>query len=116
MEWALHISSAKDLAARPSLENISRFSQSEFLAPTLQAALRLSRECFGDVEFTHCVFGNEFCEHLTPSRRALDEAIGAARELRLNFTLVTPFTGNHGIDALRPLFERLAVEDDVEVV
>jgi hypothetical protein len=116
MEWALHISGAKDLAVRPSLENLSRFSRSEMLAPVIEMTALLSREFFGDIHITQCVFGNEFCEHLTPSAQSLDEAINAAREHELEFTLLTPFVGNDGINGLRPLFERLAVEREAEVV
>lgn len=116
MEWSLHISGAKDLAVRPTLESVSQAVRSEMLAPVIQMTAGLLLEYFGEIHFTRCIFGNEFCEHLTPSVQELDRAIEAAKVREMKFTLLTPFSGNEGIKALRPLFERFALEDDGEVV
>lgn len=116
MEWSLHIGGADDLNSELTLDRFSSFERSEILQPFLRAAAGLIKEYFGEINFTHCAYGNEFCEHLIPSPSALDAAIAAARSRNPAFTLLTPYVSNEGIVALRPLFDLLAKRGGGEVV
>jgi hypothetical protein len=116
MEWLLHIKGADDLKGDLSLEHIASFESSAILQPHISLTARLIKEYFGEVNFTGCAFGNEFCEHLIPSPVALEAAINAAQSRNLCFTLLTPFVSNAGIAELKPLFELLARRDNCEVV
>jgi len=60
-------------------------------------------------------FGNEFCDHLIPSPRTLSEVLARARELALDFSLVTPMVTDSGISALGRLFRILPEGSEVIV-
>lgn len=90
MEWALQVTHHTDLAW---LEHIYEF--------------KLNR----------LYFGHEFCEHRIPDREAVQMAYTAAGERGLEFTLVTPYVTDRGLDALLPLFRFLTgLTVGVEVV
>jgi hypothetical protein len=108
MEWAFHIAGAEDLEHECSLERLSAWERSLSLRPVVELAARLIAEHFGEIAFTRCAFGTEFCENLIPSPAALDAASQAARSRGLAFTLLTPYVGNAGLASLRPLFDGLA--------
>jgi len=116
MEWCLHISGADDLQGELSLKRVATLDTSESLQPTVALAARLIEERFGEIAFTRCVFGNEFCEHLIPSPAALKAALAAAQARRLNFTLLTPYVSNVGLAELRALFAVLTQHSSGEVV
>ncbi len=111
MEWCLHSKDASDLHTGLDLERVVALAQSDLLQPASALAARLIKEHFGDIKFTRCVFGNEFCEHLLPSPERLASAIKAAQAQALSFTFLTPYVSNEGIAALRPLFAVLAQHD-----
>lgn len=116
MEWSLHIGGADDLKGALTLDRVVTFEPSATIQPFVALAARLITDCFGQISFSRCAFGNEFCEHLIPSPAALRSAIEAARSRDLAFTLLTPYVSNEGLVALRPLFDLLAQAGAAEVV
>lgn len=68
-------------------------------------------------KFTRLYFGNEFCQHLIPTPGQVEKALEFARSKRGDFTLVTPYVTDAGLDKLRILFDLLAREaPDTEIV
>ncbi len=116
MEWCLHINGSGDLKGALKLERISSLERSTALQPPLTLAARLIAEYFGEINFSRCAYGNEFCEHLTPTPAALESAMAAAHSDNLAFTLLTPYVSNRGITAYNPLFALLAERGGGEVV
>jgi hypothetical protein len=117
MEWSVHISCSDE--ATPELNSIERVvvNAGSKLEPVVTLTLRLLDEYFGPVSFSRCVYGNEFCEHLIPSPRCLDAVLRAARDQGMALTFITPYVSDEGIEALRPLLERLNdAGDKCEVV
>lgn len=116
-EWAIHIGRAGEARANLTLREIDSFEAGVKLKPAIALAADLVEEYFGSVTFTRCVYGNEFCERLIPEPHQLDEAIAAARAQGLEFTFLTPYVSDAGMELLRPLFELLSVKDrSTEVV
>jgi hypothetical protein len=115
MEWSLHIAGADDLEGELTLNRISAWERSATIRPIGERAARLIAEGIGDIVFTHCTFGTEFCENLIPSSVALASAIQAAQSQGLAFTLLTPYVSNAGLAALRPLLDVLANHGGGEV-
>lgn len=116
MEWCLHINGAGDLKGDLSLEHISSLERSAALQSSLTLTARLIHEYFGEINFTRCVFGNEFCEHLAPSPAALESALATTNSQNLAFTLLTPYVSNGGITAYKKLFVLLTERGGGEVV
>ncbi|HMV50680.1 MAG TPA: hypothetical protein PLD20_08775 [Blastocatellia bacterium] len=116
MQWRLHIKGADDLQGELSLARLATFEASAIIQPLVALAAKVIQEHHGEVFFDGCVFGNEFCEHLLPSAASLRQALAAAQSRNLAFTLLTPYVGNEGITALRPLFDALAEQAGNEVV
>ncbi len=106
--WCLHISGAEDLREALSLARLATFERSATIQPFITLSTQLIVEQFGDIEFTRCYFGNEFCEHLIPSTNALQASLNAAQAQNLSFTFLTPYVTNEGLQALGPLFTVLA--------
>jgi hypothetical protein len=104
--WCLHISGAEDLRDELSLARCTTLEKSATIQPFIALSAQLLTEQFGAIEFTRCYFGNEFCEHLMPSAKALQSALDAAQNL--SFTFLTPYVTNEGLQALRPLFTVLS--------
>lgn len=116
MEWCIHISGADELQDELNLKRLATSEASESLQPTVALAARLIEERFGEIAFTRCAFGNEFCEHLIPSPTALEAALSAAQTRSLNFTFLTPYVSNVCLAELRTLFAVLAQHSNHEVV
>lgn len=116
MEWSLHIGGADDLEGALTLDRLAVFERSATIQPFAALAARLIAEHFGEINFTRCAFGNEFCEHLIPAPSAVESALDAARLRGLAFTLLTPYVSDEGVVALRPLFELMAQSGGGEVV
>lgn len=116
MQWRLHIKDADDLQGELSLARLAAFESSAIIQPLVALASKIIQEHYSEVFFDGCVFGNEFCEHLLPSPASLKKALAAAQSRKLAFTLLTPYAGNEGIAALRPLFDALAESEGNEVV
>jgi len=116
MDWSIHVSNAGEARSDLSALESTSFKSGSKLAPVVDLTWRLIGEYFGAVTFTRCAYGNEFCEHLIPSPRQLDQVLAAASERNLTITLLTPYVSDAGIDLLRPLFEKLSDADSAEVV
>jgi hypothetical protein len=116
MEWSLHIGGAGDLEADLTIGRLANLEPAEALRPAVALAARLIEEEFGQIQFSRCAFGAEFCEHLIPSPDALESAFDAARSHGLAFSFLTPYVSDEGVAALRPLFALLARKGGAEVV
>lgn len=116
MEWSLHIGAAYDLKDDLTLDRLAAFEHSAAIQPFTALAARLIADHFGEINFTRCAFGNEFCEHLIPSTTAFEFALDAARSRDLAFTFLTPYVSNEGLVALRPMFAALVRNGGGEVV
>jgi hypothetical protein len=51
-------------------------------------------------DFTRLYFGQEFCERLIPTEEQLEEVLSFVEKESLNFTFVTPYVTNHGLERL----------------
>lgn len=109
MEWCVHVASVADLEGSLDLEHFASFQSSSRIPCIAPLIGRL----FGNVAFSRCAFGTEFCENLLPEPEALAAAVARARDRGLNFTLLTPYVSDRGICRLRTLFALL--EDGAEV-
>lgn len=116
MEWSLHIGQADELTKELSIDRLATIERSATIQPFVALAARLIADQFGEISFSRCAFGNEFCEHLIPSRDALESAHESARSKGLAFTFLTPYVSNQGLAALRPLFDILSRLGSAEVV
>lgn len=58
-----------------------------------------------DSKYSRLYFGNEFCQRLTPSLEDFKVVKDFILKHKLDFTLVTPYVTNKGIDILRPILE-----------
>ena len=114
MQWCIHIADAPDLSGDLTLERFASLQRGAGLSPVVGRTAKLIRSHFGNVSFTRCAFGNEFCEHLLPTTASLQAVISAARVRELQFTFLTPYVSNAGIDQLRTLFA--CIPDGTEVV
>lgn len=62
-------------------------------------------------------FGNEFCERLITDWQEIRNILTLAKKKNLNFTLVTPYVTNEGLQKLKRLFSNLnKIEEEIEVV
>jgi len=60
-----------------------------------------------DHKYSRLYYGNEFCERLIPSLRDLSQILDYIQRRRLDFSLVTPYVTNIGLEKLKVLFEFL---------
>jgi hypothetical protein len=68
-------------------------------------------------EFTRLYFGMEFCERLLPSPAQLTKALGFAVDNTLDFTLVTPYVTERGLEQVEKLLATLCdIKPDSELV
>lgn len=109
MEYSVHIQSPRDL---DRWDRLASWEPSGLLRPLTEALFA----ALGPVTATHVAWGTEFCENLISGPAPLAEAYRAARSHGLEFTLLTPYTGNHGLARLRILFAALAGLGPAEVV
>ena len=63
-----------------------------------------------DNRYSRLYFGNEFCERLIPSILSLEQILSYVKKKKLNFSLVTPYVTNYGLEKLGVLFEFLKAE------
>ena len=116
MDWSIHVSNAAEVKSNLSALEPGSFDSGSKLAPVVELTRRLIDEYFGEVCFTRCAYGNEFCEHLIPSPRLLEAVLTAASERAMGLTLLTPYVSNAGIELLKPLFGMLSESGANEVV
>jgi hypothetical protein len=109
MDWSIHVGTAAELRADLALEG---FRDQNGAAGT--AARRLSA-AFDNARFGRCAYGTEFCEHLIPDLGSLRETYIAARVRGLDFTFLTPYVSEAGINKLRQLLDCLQQLGPAEV-
>ncbi len=68
---------------------------------------KISQLKYVNGEYSRLYYGNEFCERLIPSARDLEETLSFIQKKRMDFTLVTPYITNFGLERLKPLLELL---------
>ncbi|MGO9145391.1 MAG: hypothetical protein ACLQDF_03405 [Desulfomonilia bacterium] len=56
-----------------------------------------------NTQYTRIYFGNEFCERLIPSEKELGRVLDFVKDNHLEFTFLTPFVTNDGMEKLDPL-------------
>ena len=81
-----------------------------------ERALLTSRPQAGDKGTDRIYFGNEFCERLIPGVEVLKKAFSLADSGGKEFTFVTPFVTNAGLNRLEAPLEFLNSRRNVEVV
>lgn len=59
-------------------------------------------------KYTRIYFGNEFCERRIPSEKELGRVLDFARDNHLDFTLLTPYVTNEGLERLYLLLSILS--------
>ena len=59
-------------------------------------------------DFTRLYFGMEFCERLLPSPSQLKKALDFTQKNHLNFTLVTPYVTESGLNKVEKLITLLS--------
>ena len=70
-------------------------------------ATRLSQLRYIERKYSRLYYGNEFCERLVPSLKDLKEILGYIKMWGLEFSFVTPYVTNIGLEKLKVLFEFL---------
>jgi len=68
---------------------------------------RLGQLNYVNAEYTRLYYGQEFCERLIPALGDLKKVLSFIQEKGLDFTLVTPYVTNSGLERLKPLLECL---------
>lgn len=63
-----------------------------------------------DSSFSRIYFGNEFCQLLAPSSRELAGVISFVADKGLDFTFITPYAADSGLEAWKPLLRMVADE------
>jgi len=72
---------------------------------------------YWDEKYTILYFGIEFCETLIPIKDDLKEIIEFCDEKNINFTFVTPYVTDLGLNKLKPLLNDLnELNKEIEVV
>lgn len=70
---------------------------------------KVSRLKYINERYSRLYYGNEFCERLIPSLGDLKVVLSFIRKKRMDFTLVTPYVTNFGVEKLKPLLELLKI-------
>lgn len=70
---------------------------------------RPSQLNYVDSEYTRLYYGQEFCERLIPSVKDLEGVLSFIRKKGIDFTLVTPYVTNFGLEKLKPLLGWLKI-------
>jgi len=60
--------------------------------------------------FSRLYFGNEFCEYLIPSVTDLEQVLNLTLEDSIDFTFVSPYVTNKGLERLEPLLQKIVEE------
>src|SRR6267142_3052855 len=103
MEWSVHIGGVADLDGALDLDRLCGLEMSA----RIPKVAPLLRTLFGNIAFTRCAFGTEFCENLLPDAAALASARERARACGVQFTFLTPYVSDRGIARLKPLLALL---------
>ncbi len=99
MEWTLHVSHVQELELleKPGHEVINN--------PDVGAVIS---DIFGGLKnFTRVYFGHEFCAKALTGSDTMLKAIKRCRRADMNFTLVTPYVTERGLEKVRELLSEL---------
>jgi len=100
MEWALSVPRGEALAWAVEPWGINETDPMRDVREVCEGQL-------GPIKFTRMYFGQEFCEKALPSPKELDEAVALAERLGINFTLVTPYVTEQGLQVVKRLLKQL---------
>lgn len=68
-------------------------------------------------KYSRLYFGNEFCQRLIPNKKDLSKVLEFSLKEKLDFSLVTPYVTDEGLEKLLSLFELISKEiPNIEVV
>jgi hypothetical protein len=109
MEWSVHIGGVADLDGALDFDHLCGLETSA----RIPKVASLLRALFGNITFTRCAFGTEFCENLLPEPYALAFTRNRARACGIQFTFLTPYVSDRGIARLKPLLALLEGGDEV---
>ncbi len=116
MEWAIHVADGNSLRDGDDLF-LCQPRNSKLPLSDSQAAAAVIQRVAGTVRPQRAYVGNEFCQHLIPTRENFSKQVCQLRERGLAITFLTPPVTDAGLKRLRPLFAWLAVRvADAEVV
>lgn len=117
MEWAIHLADGESLRHCDNLFSRPLQGSQLPLSKVQAAAMDVVQRVAGQVRPQRAYIGNEFCEHLIPSRDSFSRMRCELQERGLAVTLLTPPVTDAGLSKLRPLFAWLAAKAaDAEVV
>ena len=110
---SIHIPSVKYLNSLdnldknfPAFEDIESRAEKFMYCPELWVKGMFSKiKNLGTVNRLY--FGSEFCQRLIPDLDQVKQAMIAAKERKLKFTLLTPYVTAEGVEKLEPLFQYL---------
>lgn len=102
MEWALAIPRGQALGwlAEP-------WGVKESGPDSLAEVREVCEGEFGPIKFSRMYFGQEFCEKSLPGAKELEQALILAGQQGMNFTLVTPYVTEGGLEAVKSLLRQL---------
>ena len=63
---------------------------------------------FFEDNYSRLYFGIEFCQNLIPNQSELDEVLNFVEAHSIDFSFVTPYVTNHGLETLLALFTQIA--------
>lgn len=116
MQWAIQVAEPAEIEPGLCARAVAPEPAGARLRQVVSLTSKLIDEYFGSAVFTRAVYGNEFCEHLIPGRERLEQALEAARGASMEFTLLTPYVSDAGVEKLAPLFDLLDKRGGCEVV
>jgi len=93
MEFAVFIS---------NIENIRLIKEDEFPSDLIPDLWKNNNN-----QFNRLYFGQEFCERLIPSKREMGKALDFARDDNMEFTFLTPFVTEAGLEKWEKILEYL---------
>ena len=116
MQWAIHVAEPAEIKPGLCPRDVDESRAGARLQHIVSLTSQLIDEYFGSVTFTRAVYGNEFCEHLIPGPERLEQALDSARRARMEFTFLTPYVSDAGLEKLGPLFELIDSYGESEIV
>lgn len=110
MEWAIHVGAGRSLPQGDALWPSQPRDTSPPLRDLQAVAADVVQRVAGQVRLQRAYVGNEFCQHLIPTRECFSQACCELKERGLAITFLTPPITDAGLKKLRPLLAWLAAE------